>query len=134
MEKIMFQYRTDTPFYAKTGFYRACIIIAVILDTLTLYPLFNSVLNGSSIVAWTTTAAVAVILDIYSVLLPNAVKNMSRKRQFTVFGIGLAVIIGIIFCFFLIFRVKTGDASVSTEVYVMPDKVMTLLNLLLGIV
>ena len=134
MEKIMFRYRTDTPFYAKTGFYRICILTAVILDTFTLYPLFNSVLNGSSLVAYTTTAAVAIILDVYSVLLPNAVRNMSRQQQFTIFGIGLAVIIGIIFSFFLIFRVKTGNASVSTEIYVMPDKVMTLLNQLLGLV
>lgn len=134
MEKIVFRYRPDTPFYAKNLFYWGCILAAVLLDTFTLYSLFNPVLNGSSFVAYTTTAAVAIILDGYSVLLPNAVKGMHRKRQFAIFGIGLAVIIGIIFCFFLIFRVNTGDASVSTEVYVMPAKVMTILNFLLGLV
>ncbi len=127
------KYKSATPWYCK-NWYWLIVLAATVLDWITLFSLYDVVLNGNMFTALVTTFAVTTVLDIYSIWLPVVLKRMNRNKKNIVFGIILGGIIISIGVFSIVFRINTGDVSTSTEEVVLTPIATTLLSFVLGLV
>lgn len=126
------KYKPGTPFYCVSLVYFVIVLAATAIDWVTLYSLYDAVLNGSRRIAIITSFGIVAVLDLYSCWLPTVLDYMSKKKKTIIFGIALAAIIALIGALSVTFRISTGDVTTgATEVH-LSNTSNTVLNFVLG--
>ena len=126
------KYKPGTPFYCVSLVYFIIVMIATAIDWVTLYSLYDAVLNGSRRIAIITSFGIVAVLDLYSCWLPTVLDYMSKKKKTIIFGIALAAIIALIGALSVTFRISTGDVTTSTTEVHLSNTSNTVLNVVLG--
>lgn len=126
------KYKPGTPFYCVSFIYFMIVLAATAIDWVTLYSLYDAVLNGSRRIAIITSFGIVAVLDLYSCWLPTVLDYMSKKKKTVIFGIALAGIIALIGALSVTFRISTGDVTTSTTEVHLSNASNTVLNVVLG--
>ncbi len=126
------KYKSGTPLYCKFWIYIAIVLIGTVIDWITLYALYDAVLNGNMYIARITSFGIVAVLDLYSQWLPVVLDYMPKKKRTIIFGVALASIIGIIAVLSVAFRISTGDVTTSTTIVQLSSVSSSLINIILG--
>lgn len=126
------KYMSGTPFYCKSYIYTIIVVLGTLIDFVTLWSLYDAVLNGNVLVSLITSFGIAAVLDLYSQWLPATLEYMSKKKRTIIFGIALAGIIVLVAGLSVAFRISTGDVTTSNTVVSLSSTSTSIINVILG--